>query len=273
MRFFTVIFALLSFFTVGQAQGWVSQSPASFNNSCIYGDCDASFFARNSLMTAYPTGSNFNVTCSGVPPSPTTEYCGLRIRFHTFPPSTFTFAVLTYVSPTQVNFIIPPFYSGMSGSTAGINGIEIERLSSGSWVFDRGQQYVVNNVAPQTFIITRNGFKWVNGDVYGWNGSQYVFQRKIVDTAGGDITPIPKTYGGQPTILVYYVTGSWANPSANMVTINGVSYAPLYSGSSGFTGLEQVNVQVPSNAPSGITTTAITSAGFSYPNTCHLWFE
>jgi uncharacterized protein (TIGR03437 family) len=78
-------------------------------------------------------------------------------------------------------------------------------------------------------------------------------------------TPINMGAATDKVYLAIYATGVQAAGQANVsVTVNGVSAPVIYAGSAGFTGVDQVNVQLPASlAGAGTVALQVTAAGIA----------
>jgi uncharacterized protein (TIGR03437 family) len=144
-------------------------------------------------------------------------------------------AMLAYVSPAQINFIVPPTASlGRTELTISDKG----RLTTGSVVVAKSGpgMFALNGMGIGEAAIL-HGTKWQKG-------------------------PFSVTTDGQPTIVSIFVTGLDLT-TAPEVSVGGVKVPVLYYGNApGYLGLQQINVQlIPSLAGAGRVPVAITSAG------------
>jgi uncharacterized protein (TIGR03437 family) len=171
---------------------------------------------------------------------------GVRVLFDGFPGSPI------YVSSTQINVIVPYEIAGRTQTTVEVeyNGVR-GRFTS---------PFAVTPTSPGIFTLSATGagqgsiVNFDNGVINGPVGSvpgivtapaqrgRYVL---IYITGGGQTNP-PNTTGAVPTnarTLLAPVT----------VDIGGVTVTPDYAGASPFqvAGLEQLNVRIPDNAPTG----------------------
>jgi uncharacterized protein (TIGR03437 family) len=138
-------------------------------------------------------------------------------------------APLLYVSPGQVNFVVPDGVATGTATFAVTAGGATQRLTA-----------TVQPVAPTLFTMNGTG-----GGVAAALGPTPVFQ-----CSSTGCSTVPITLGDQPVYLSFYGTGlrnrgSLANVTA---TINGTTAAASFAGPApGFTGLDQVNVALPAS--------------------------
>lgn len=284
---FITAFACTAYAQVGSI---VSQSSASFQTSGFSTNGNQ-LYARDALMTIYPSsGSNqFSAACSGVPtPGLEYNYCNIQVKFWQST-QTETAAKLLYVSPGQINFAIP---DGWTHTNAWV------RVYGPNNTKTHEQFYYTYSAALQTFVAyrydgtsdTHPGYggqfvPYPNASVYGWNGTDYVAFRNVVDTTCTNPnnwltdclppTPVPKTYGGRATVIAYYVTGSKHITSAELF-FNNVSYGShtRYDLDPDLYHMEQINWEI----PSGMTTGTLLDGKFNHsglvtPNVWKIKFQ
>lgn len=150
------------------------------------------------------------------------------------------FAPLFYVSPGQVNFLVPP---GTATGPATVSVFRGEVLkSSGTPQIDP--------VAPGLFAANANG-KGVAAAVAirvrpdGSQTSQLIF---TCGSVAGSCTPLPIDLGPESdqVYLLLFGTGFRGRSSLPTVRIGGETSEVLYAGAQGaFVGLDQVNVRLP----------------------------
>jgi uncharacterized protein (TIGR03437 family) len=145
-------------------------------------------------------------------------------------------APLMYVSPTQINFVVP------SGSATGLATFATANASTFG---------IIQPVAPTLFSMSGDGRGVAAADAIAVQGSSQqtsvpVFQ---CSTSGCVSTPIQLS-ANQTVYLILYGTGirnrsSLANVTAN---IGGTNVLVLYAGPQpSFEGLDQVNVTLPAS--------------------------
>jgi uncharacterized protein (TIGR03437 family) len=145
-------------------------------------------------------------------------------------------APLFFVSPTQINFVVP---SGVEPGSATII------VSNGLGNYSLGNIQIVA-AAPAIFTANASG----TGDAAAQTTSDGVnFQQP----------PFDVLVNGRPNILVLYGTGIRFAPAANpndgngvaesvVVTIDGQPATVLYAGAQGgFAGLDQLNIELPAS--------------------------
>jgi uncharacterized protein (TIGR03437 family) len=148
-------------------------------------------------------------------------------------------ASLFFVSPTQVNFQIPP---GTANGTATIT------IISGDGAVSVSQVQIVN-VAPSIFSADATGRGIAAAQVQRTGSVNFepVFR---FDVTRGQIVGVPIDLGPstEQVYLVLYGTGIRLRSNLNQVTatIGGTNASVSYAGSqNGFVGLDQVNILIP----------------------------
>ncbi|HMV85574.1 MAG TPA: M36 family metallopeptidase [Blastocatellia bacterium] len=143
-------------------------------------------------------------------------------------------APLFFVSPSQINFLIP---AGVDPGSATL------QVSTAQGNFALGTIQIVA-AAPALFTANASG----QGDAAA---------QATVDGVNFQSQPFDVTVNGKPNILVLYGTGFRRTPAANPTDANGVAEAVtvtidgkpanvLYAGAQGsFAGLDQINVELP----------------------------
>jgi uncharacterized protein (TIGR03437 family) len=154
-------------------------------------------------------------------------------------------APLLYVSPSQINFQVPP------GTALGEATLSI--------VADRGPTLAggmqVDPVAPALFLVNlplgeENAVPLpaavaVRVASDGRQTPVPVFMCPPFPGAGCGPAPIPLPPAGDPTYLSFFGTGfRGANPVNVICTINGVRVPVAYAGPQGAPGLDQINIRL-----------------------------
>ncbi len=146
-------------------------------------------------------------------------------------------AMLQYVSPGQINFIVP------AGTGAGQAAVTI----------NNGMQ-----ATPGTFTAGPSG-----PGMFALNGMG-MGEGAMLNAAMWGMSPFSTTTNGQPTYLAIYVTGLdlTAQPA---VTIGGMPVQVMWFGNApGYAGLEQINIELPTGmAGVGRAPVMVTSGGQS----------
>jgi uncharacterized protein (TIGR03437 family) len=191
--------------------------------------------AVGSLITAYPEFSAVLATSTASASSANWPLTlgGTTVTVTDSTKATFS-AQISYASPTQVNYRMPP------GAATGL----------GSVAFTAGGTTVSGNVNivatyPSIFKQTADGL--AAAQLY--NGTY------------ATVTSAPISLANGPWYLILYGTG--IGSAATTATINGVNATVQYSGAEGvYPGLDQVNVLIPASlAGAGKATVVLTSAG------------
>jgi uncharacterized protein (TIGR03437 family) len=163
-------------------------------------------------------------------------------------------ATVFYVSPSQVNFQIPP------ATTAGTAQVSISRADT---VTSRGST-AISAVAPGIFTASGNGQGVASATAVAVDAAGT--QRPLaVYACGATCEPVPLDVSTNTVVLSLYGTGIRLRPSLELVrvTIDGLSAPVLYAGSQGqYIGLDQVNVVVPRElAGRGVVSIVLSIAG------------
>ncbi|HWQ33001.1 MAG TPA: heme-binding protein [Blastocatellia bacterium] len=155
---------------------------------------------------------------------------------------------LFFVSPGQVNYLVP---EDLPTGTAQVI------VTSGSGAVSRGE-FQVANCSPAVFTFLSNG-RGVPVALSTYDGIVY-------DSAvNSDGSPRAVELGTvwKPNYLVLFGTG--LRHAQNLkVRLGGVEVAPMYAGpQNSFAGLDQVNLQIPSNAPGGVVDLMVSADGMT----------
>jgi uncharacterized protein (TIGR03437 family) len=150
-----------------------------------------------------------------------------------------TSAPLIFVSPGQVTFQIP---SSVAAGTA-----KVTVTAPGST--QTANNVVIAPVAPALFTVNGNGLMAGYAVRVSETGTQTVEPAYALNAQGSySSSPINMGAATDKVYLTIYATGLQASGIANVaVTVNGVSAPVLYAGNSGFTGVDQINVQLPAS--------------------------
>lgn len=161
-----------------------------------------------------------------------------------------------FASASQINFAIP------AGIAAGLATVTITLPGGGTLV----TVIQVGSIAPGIFTANMTGQGIYAGQVVYGNpdGSQTIASAAVWDAASNRYVPNPINLGpaGEQVFLVLYGTGI-RHAGALAASANGVSLPVAYFGAqSQFTGLDQVNLQVPrSLAGAGLVNLLVTVDG------------
>ncbi|MFN0087719.1 MAG: IPT/TIG domain-containing protein [Blastocatellia bacterium] len=175
-------------------------------------------------------------------------------------------APIFFVSPGQVNFLIPP---NLPAGDAQL--VLTSTAANGDQIISRGQIRIAN-VAPAIFAANANGTgvpAAVTGRINA--GGQFVFDPAPPYEANplqpGQFIPSPIDVGTdqQPAFLILYATGVRGAPAGSTkAIIGGIEVAVNPVPAPGFTGLEQVNLQLPTSLKGrGIVELTLVSNGIS----------
>jgi uncharacterized protein (TIGR03437 family) len=165
-------------------------------------------------------------------------------------------APLVYVSPTQVNFEVPP---------AAAIGAAHATITSG----DGTKSTALVNIEPiAPGVFELNGSGLAAADLYLYVGSTPTLENVYSVNGAGAIVANPLSLGSGSDVayLLLYGTGLQAAGTAGVsVTVGGVACEVAYAGPQGsYTGLDQVNVLLPQSlAGKGSVTVQLTANGIA----------
>ncbi len=218
---------------------------------------DITTVAPGSIATIYASFP-FSVTQSSGPPPAPIELAGVRVNVRDSTGATRP-AQLFYVSPTQVNLVIP------AGTAPGKAALEVQ--SSGPPV---PGATLVRNVVPSIFTLAGSTFQGGHypaalAVTYGPDGqaqsSAPVAACQTVPPVGCDVVPIPRPAGSH-VFLELFATGIRNHISQVTVYLNGSPVVPAYAGPQGqYDGLDQINLEI-TNLPSARYTLFLNVDGF-----------
>ena len=187
-------------------------------------------------------------------PSPTT-YDGVSVTIQDSAGKT-TSAPLIFVSPGEVTFEIP--------STVAAGTAMVTVTAPGS--SQTASNVVIAPVAPAVFTVNGNALIAGYAVRVSASGTQTVEPAYAVNPQGSfSVAPINMGSATDKVYLTIYATGMQAAGMTNVtVTVNGVSTPVLYAGSSGFSGVDQINVLLPASlAGSGTVALQVTASGIA----------
>jgi uncharacterized protein (TIGR03437 family) len=186
-------------------------------------------------------------------PSPTT-YEGTSVSIQDAK-GNITAAPIVFVSPAQVTFQVP--------SSVAPGTVKVTVTSPGSTQV--ANNVVIAPVAPAVFTVNGNGL--LAGYAVRVSGTTQTTEPAYALNAQGSYSSAPINMGaaGDSVYLTIYATGMDASTLSNVtVTVNGVNAPVLYAGASGFSGVDQVNVQLPASlAGSGTVALQVTASGIA----------
>jgi uncharacterized protein (TIGR03437 family) len=146
-------------------------------------------------------------------------------------------APIYYVSPTQVNFVVPASLAGGAATVTVSNGAQV---ASGA--------VSLYAVAPVIYTADQSGSGFAAG--YTVSGSNYSFVAECTINfipCDGYLRPTPIDLSGGPVYLSLFGTGIRSGSNVT-VTIGNENGTVLYAGAqSQYPGLDQVNVQIPAD--------------------------
>lgn len=216
------------------------------NSVAVTGVSAASFvgspapLAPDSIVAAFGTELATGTQIAAAQPLPTT-LSGTTVTVNGVA------APLFFVSSGQINFLIP------SGTTAGEAQVVVtSTLGNGDQVVSRGPLQIATS-APAIFTANANGTgapAAVTGRING--GGQFVFDPNLpfapdpVNPSQFIPSPIDVGTAQQPAFLILYGTGLRnAAPGSVRAIIGGIEVPVSPVAAPGFTGLDQINLQIP----------------------------
>ena len=163
-------------------------------------------------------------------------------------------APLLFVSPWQVTFQVP------AGVAVGPAQVKV----TGGGGTQTASNIQVAKVAPALFTLNGLGLAAASAVRVSGDGTQTVELAYALNGAGSfSASPIDMGSATDQVYLTLYGTGiGAAGASGVTVTVGGVNAPVLYAGSGGFSGVDQVNVQLPSSlAGKGNVNIQLTASG------------
>jgi uncharacterized protein (TIGR03437 family) len=195
---------------------------------------------REAIVAVFGTGLANGTQFANITPLPTT-LANVSIKLTDSTGKEFL-APLFFVSPSQINYLIPADVAIGDVTVMVINGTTI----AGSEVIH------IANVTPGIFSANANG-QGVPAAVVlrvKADGAQSYEPLSRFDAATGQVVPVPIDLGGEndQVFLVLFATGVRYRSSLSTVTITvgGINVPALFAGPQGdFSGLDQVNLRLP----------------------------
>jgi uncharacterized protein (TIGR03437 family) len=187
-------------------------------------------------------------------PSPTT-FDGTSVSIKDAAGNT-TSAPLIFVSPGQVTFQVP---SSVAAGTATVTVTAPGSTQTASNV-------VIAPVAPAVFTVNGNGLVAGYAVRVSASGTQTVEPAYAVNAEGSfSAAPINMGSATDKVYLSIYATGVQAAGIGKVAaTVNGVSTQVLYAGNAGYSGVDQINVLLPTSlAGSGAVALQVTASGIA----------
>ncbi len=186
-------------------------------------------------------------------PSPT-SFAGTSVNI-TDAAGTTTAAPLVFVSPWQVTFQVP---SSVATGAAQV------KVTAGSTT-QTAANVQIDKVAPALFTLNGLGLAAASA-VRVTDGTQITEPAYALNSLGSfSANPINMGSGSDQVFLVLFGTGiAPAGAAGVTVTVGGASVPVAYAGSSGYAGVDQVNVQLPASlAGKGNVPVQLTAGGAS----------
>jgi uncharacterized protein (TIGR03437 family) len=167
-----------------------------------------------------------------------------------------TNAPVIFVSPSQVTFQVP------STVAAGMAKVTVTAPGSSQ----TASNVVIAPVAPAVFTVNGNALIAGYAVRVSSSGTQTTEAAYTLNAQGSFLAaPINMGAATDKVYLTIYTTGVQPAGQANVaVTVNGVNTTVLYAGASPYSGVDQVNVQLPASlAGSGTVTLQLTASGIA----------
>lgn len=206
------------------ATGFVTANAANFQRSVV---------AQNSIVSAFGTAFTTATAAAETNPAPA-SLAGVTVNVEDSAGVSRP-APLFFVSPGQINFLIPP------GTAPGPAALTI--AGSGPAVPFRSE-VLVREVSPGLFGV--NGFAAAN--VITYDGGEPSAANAVRISAAGTIEANPIDLGpeGRVVYLILYGTGIRAHGGPVTATIGTTVVTADFAGAQGaFAGQDQINIQIP----------------------------
>ena len=249
------LFGVVSFLNASQPQPpFTVVSAASFAAGPVAPDSLASAFGRNLAVTAASAGAGpLPVTLSGTAVS-VQDSAGEILP-----------ASLLYVSPQQVNFLVP------AGVSTGAGAVTITSRSDSSTV-TQSAPIEITRVSPALFALNSNGLAAAYVVRVSRDGIQTILPVFGVDNGAVVATPIDPGTDTDQVYLILFGTGIRnANSLGVTVKIQGLNAMVTYAGPQGyFPGLDQVNVLLPRALAGSGSAGIVLTADHITANTVHV---
>ncbi|MBK6799290.1 MAG: hypothetical protein IPG76_21525 [Acidobacteria bacterium] len=201
---------------------------------------DGSALASEEIAAAFGTGMSVDTQLASTTPLPTT-LAGTTVKVKDGG-GTERLAQLFYVSPAQVNYLVP------AGSVNGNGTVTIANTNGSTF----SAPVVINTVVPGLFSATKDGKGWTAADVLRvrQDGSQSYEAVIQYDTVQNKYFAVPIDLGPatDQVYLLLYGTGVRFRSSLSAVTstIGGTAAEVTFAGVQGqYIGLDQITVRIP----------------------------
>lgn len=233
-----------------QLPGIASQNSLSYMSG---GNSITDVLANFGLITLYPTGGSWDIPNVGAV-SKTYTSNNVRVVITAADGSSFAYlGYITYLTPGQINLwcVAQGLFNGQNVLLSGNVGVRVEKNVSGAWTpVSSVQSTYFERGVPHMGVIYQSGEPKVNAVLYAYSAGSYGYYKTVLDG-----NPNPRVVNGQPTVLAIYVTGAAPPPpdfnicETTLKLGGSLANGQLLSSyvASGFDGVQQVNVLVPSN--------------------------
>jgi len=216
--------------------------------------------APDSIVNAYGSGlATGTVVASGSPPS---TLGGTTVTI-TDSTGASAAAPIFFVSATQVNYAAPASLA---------LGAATVTVKAGDGTSHSGQ-VTVADVQPAVFVLNAAGL--VAANIVRVTEAGQVYENVYALDASNNVVPAPVDVSKDQVYLVLYATGVRRAPQSQVtVSIGGVNAPVSYAGAQGFyTGLDQVNVQLPASLAGRGDVAVVLSVGSNHANEARMTFQ
>jgi uncharacterized protein (TIGR03437 family) len=218
-----------------ECQGYDFTPRVTSVNAASYGPFD---LAPHSIVAAFGQSLATATEWASIQPLPT-RLGGTTVRLYDSS-GTWHDASLFFVSPAQVNYLIPP------GTALGPVRVTV---LNGDHDFSKGN-VMVAEVGPGLFSADGTGKGLAAGNALRVkaDGQQITELIHRFDTSQDKTVPVPIDLGpeGDQVFLILYGTGIRHHQDSCSATMGGLTAEVVYAGPQGdFAGLDQVNVRIP----------------------------
>jgi uncharacterized protein (TIGR03437 family) len=165
-------------------------------------------------------------------------------------------APLAFVSPNQITFQVP------LGAAAGTATVTVNAPGSSQ----TATNVQIAPVAPALFTVNGLGLAAAYATRVSATGTVTTEPAFALNAQGSySAAPINMGSATDKVYLTIYATGVAAAGIGNViVSVNGVNLSPLYAGYGGYSGVDQINVQLPASlAGSGTVAVQVTASGIA----------
>jgi uncharacterized protein (TIGR03437 family) len=257
-------FAILRTANAGEVYRGISFAPSSTtmpNVPLILSGGSPSVATLPQGGIAFAMGQNMAPAADEVVGPFPTDFAGTTVQI-TDSKGAITNAPLAFVSPSQITFQVPAGVATGSatvtinapGSTQSATNVQIAAVSPAVFTIDG-----LGVAAAYATRVTAAGV--------------VTTEPAFILNQQGYYSPTPINMGSatDKVYLAFYTTGAAAAGIGNItVTVNGVNCSVLYAGASGYTGIDQIDVQLPASLAGSGTVALQLTAGTIMANTAEI---